>query len=71
MQFVADAQQEVVAATKRREVVGRHIVLPGEFIDVRDVELHPRHPDGVLIIAQAADAVLDLRLLVENRVAVF
>ncbi len=68
MQLVADPQHEVVGALKRRQIVRPKVVLGGEFGDRRDVELHPGHPDRVLVVAQAADAVLEVRFLVENGV---
>ena len=71
VEVVAHAQEKVVAAAEGREVVGAQVVLHGEFVDAGDAELHPGHPDGVLVVAQAADAVLDVGLLVENGVGVF
>ena len=41
-----------------------------QLLHALDAELHPRHPQRVLIVAQAADAVLDVGLLQKDRVAI-
>ena len=70
VQLVADAQEEVVTALESLEIIGPEVVLRRQLIDGGDVELHPGHPDGVLVVTQAADAVLDVGFLIEDGVRV-
>ena len=70
VQLVPYAKEEVVGAPKGLEVVDAEIVLGRELVDRGDVELHPRHPNGVLVVAETADAILDVRFLVEDRVGI-
>jgi hypothetical protein len=44
--------------------------LRDEFVHLFDAELHAGHPESVLIIAEATDAVFDVGLLKENGIAV-
>ncbi len=68
MQLVPHPKEEVVALGEFPDLLGLEIVLDRELLDRGDPQLDPRHPQGVLEIAQSAYAVLDIRLLVENRV---
>ena len=70
MKLVADAEEEIVGALEGREVVGAEVVLRGKLVDLGDVELHAGHPHGVLVIAQATHAVLDVGFLVEDGVGI-
>ena len=38
-------------------------MLLGQFVEARDAEPDPGHPEGILVIAEAADAVLDVGFL--------
>ena len=71
VQFVADAQEKIVGAGELGQLLGPQVTLRDELADVRDPELHAGHPHGILVIAQAADAVLHIGLLQEDRVAIF
>ena len=68
MEFVADAQEEIVGLLGGFDVGGFEVTLGGEIGEGFDAEFHTGHPDGVLEIAQAADAVLHVGLLVEDGV---
>jgi hypothetical protein len=69
VELVAHAEEKIVGAAEGREVVGAHVVLVGEVGEGGVAEFHAGHPGGVLVVAQAADAVLDVGLLVKHRVA--
>ena len=69
MEFIADAQQKVISAFEIAQFPRLEVALVDEFIESGDAETHARHPEGVLIIAEAADAIFKIGLLHENRVA--
>ena len=71
MEVIADTQEEVVAPAECREVLGSQVVLRGELVEGRDAQLHVGHPHGVLVVAEAADAILDVGFLIENGVGEF
>lgn len=70
VQLVANPEQEIVGVLHRAEFGRLEVVLLGEFLEARDAEAHAGHPERVLVVAQAADAVLDVGFLDEDRVAV-
>ena len=70
VQFRAHAQKKVV---RRGEfLLLRRIQIPdvGEVVHRVDAEPQARHPDGVVVVAHAADAVLDVGFLQKEGVAV-
>ncbi len=71
VELVAGAQEEVVGALDALGVAPAQIVLGDEFVEVADAQADARHPEGVLVIAETADAVLDVGFLDEGGVAVF
>ena len=71
MQLIADAVQELVGAAEIPQLILPQILLLGQLLEIVDAQFHPRHPDDVLVIAHAADAILDVGFLEENRVAMF
>ena len=71
MEVVADPQEKVVAPVECGEVLGAQVVLRGELVEGRDAQLHAGHPHGVLVVAEAADAILDVGLLIEDGVGEF
>jgi len=62
--------RKMVGALEGAELGGLQVVLLLQLVHARDAKAHPGHPQGVLIVAQAADAVLDVGLLHEDGVAV-
>jgi hypothetical protein len=52
------------------ELGGLQVFLLLELVHPRDAEADAGHPEGVLVVAQAADAVLDIGFLHEDGVAV-
>ena len=70
MELVAHAEQEVVAALEGAQLGRLQVVLLLQLVHARDAEADAGHPQGVLVVAQAADAVLDVGLLHEDGVAV-
>ena len=70
VQLVPHPEQEMVAALERAQLGRLQVVLFDQFLQPRDAEPHPRHPERVLVVAQAADAVLDVGLLHEDGVAI-
>ena len=65
----ADAQELVVGAVELLALANREHAGVDEILAVFKSALHPPEPEQVLVIAQAAAAVLDVRLLQENGVA--
>ena len=68
VKLVAHAQQENAGFLEFRQLVGTEIMLFREFLHPGNPEANLRHPQGVLVIAQASDPVLDVGLLHKDRV---
>ena len=69
MQLGADAQQEIVGAVELLALGRRQQLRIDESLRVGQPPLHFSDPDQVLVIAQAAAAVLHIRFLEKRRVA--
>ena len=71
VKLVADAQEEIVGALEVGKLLAAKVIERVQLLHALDAQLHAGHPEGVLIVAQAADAVLDVGFLQEGGVAVF
>ena len=69
MQFVSDPQQEIVGRFQLLALcVGNELALP-QILEGTSAVLEISHPEQVLVIAQSATAIFDIRLLHVSRIA--
>ncbi len=71
VQLVAHAQEKIIRLVEFVNVLHSQITLRRQFSHVGDAQFDPCHPKGVLVVAQTTHAIFNIRLLQENRVAMF
>lgn len=68
MQFIAGAQQEIVGVGEGGEFGGAEQLEAHQLGQIAGTKAQARHPKDILVIAQAADTVLDIGLLEKDRI---
>ena len=71
VELVADSQKKLEGILDRLESHPREPPFLDELLELARLAQNPEHPDQVVVVAQAAAALLHVRLLQMNRVSVF